>query len=342
MSKWSSSDDVTLEELLSDGINRAEIAVRLNRTERAIVSRAHRLGLLSNREWSDAEIAILISRYTENGGVVHVASIAKELNRSLASVHLKASRLGLGDFRRPKKPESERVPPRSPKFTSVDELRRHQSAMAVERIKRNGHPRGALGMKHSDDTKRAIAEKSRKWQADKVWTPEMKQQLSDKMLENIKAGKMRSGYSRSRGGKRDDLNGIYFRSAWEANYARYLNLLVSKGEIVRWEYEPETFIFERIKRGTRAYTPDFKIHLASGAHEWHEVKGWMDKKSKTRLARFAKYFPAEKLIVVDGAWFKSASKTVASLISGWESGTVHLAKRTVVKITDMPRGNHED
>jgi len=147
------------------------------------------------------------------------------------------------------------------------------------------------------------------------------------MLRRIVDGKMNTGgYSRTRGGKRDDLGGLYFRSAWEANYARYLNFLVSKGEIVGWAFEPRTFEFEKIKRGTRAYTPDFRVDLVGGGHEWHEVKGWMDEKSKTRLARFARYFPAEKLIVIDQAWFKSASKTIARMLPNWEGGTVHAPK----------------
>lgn len=133
---------------------------------------------------------------------------------------------------------------------------------------------------------------------------------------------MRAGYSRSRGGKRDDLGGIYFRSAWEANYARYLNYLKGRGEIAGWQFEPKTFTFDAIKRGTRAYTPDFLVHLTGGGHEWHEVKGWMDAKSKTRIARFARYYPSEKLVVVDAAWFRSANKTLSAIVPGWERGTV--------------------
>lgn len=43
---------------------------------------------------------------------------------------------------------------------------------------------------------------------------------------------------RSKGGIRPDL-GRYFRSAWEANIARYLNFLQKHGEIESWEYESE-------------------------------------------------------------------------------------------------------
>jgi hypothetical protein len=143
------------------------------------------------------------------------------------------------------------------------------------------------------------------------------------MIRMIAEKKMRSGYTRSRGGKRADLGGIYFRSAWEANYARYLNLLIQDGQIKSWEYEPHTFVFEAIKRGTRAYTPDFKVIVKGGAHEWHEVKGWMDERSQTRLKRMAKYFPDEKIIIIGPDWFRKANKSaLPGVVHGWEGGTV--------------------
>lgn len=108
----------------------------------------------------------------------------------------------------------------------------------------------------------------------------------------------------------------YFRSTWEANYARYLDFLVTSDSIQWWEYEPETFWFEKIKRGTRSYLPDFKIYNADGSHHWVEVKGYMDAKSKTKIKRFHKYYPKEKLIVVDKTWFKENKKHAQFL--GWE------------------------
>jgi len=129
---------------------------------------------------------------------------------------------------------------------------------------------------------------------------------------------MRKKYSRCRGGKREDIKGgCYFRSSWEANYARYLTWLENKGEILKWEYEPQTFYFEAIKRGTRSYTPDFKVFFKN-TYEVQEVKGWMDQPSKTKLKRMNKYFPEEEVIVIGEAWFRSANKTIGKIISGWE------------------------
>lgn len=121
---------------------------------------------------------------------------------------------------------------------------------------------------------------------------------------------------RSRGGKRESLGGLYVRSSWEANYALYLNLLIERGEILKWEYEPDTFEFP-VKRGNRFYTPDFKVTEKDGRIVYHEVKGWMDGPSKTRLKRMAKHYPHVKVIVIGEEEYKAIKKW-AGLIPGWE------------------------
>ena len=118
-------------------------------------------------------------------------------------------------------------------------------------------------------------------------------------------------------GKREDLGGLYVRSSWEANYARYLNWLISIGEIDRWEYEPDEFEFTEIKRGTRFYLPDFKVFIGAEV-EYHEVKGWMDKKSKTKLKRMAKYYPEVRVIVIDGDAYRALARDVKRLVPNWE------------------------
>lgn len=121
-----------------------------------------------------------------------------------------------------------------------------------------------------------------------------------------------------RGGKRDDLNGQYFRSGWEANYARHLNWLVEQKVISRWEFEPDTFYFEGIKRGSRFYTPDFKVFENNGEYAYHEVKGWMDPKSKTKLKRMARYYPMEKIVLIDSPVYTAIAKQMKGLIPTWE------------------------
>lgn len=104
-----------------------------------------------------------------------------------------------------------------------------------------------------------------------------------------------------------DINGrsIYFRSSWEAEYAFYLDFLKKQKEIIEWQFESDKFVFEKIKFGTRSYLPDFKITNKDGSVEYHEVKGYMDRRSKTKLSRMKKYYPKIKIVLIDSEWFKA-------------------------------------
>ena len=115
------------------------------------------------------------------------------------------------------------------------------------------------------------------------------------------------------GGKRK-----YYRSAWEANYARFLEWQLKNGLIAAWEHEPETFWFEAIRRGTRSYLPDFKVTALDGSVAYHEVKGWMDDASKTKLRRMKKYHPTVKMELIDGKRYKTLNRQVSGMIPGWE------------------------
>ena len=124
---------------------------------------------------------------------------------------------------------------------------------------------------------------------------------------------------RAIGGRRPQLGGRYFRSRWEARYAAYLDWRKRRGEILGWAYEPRTFQFPAIRRGTRDYTPDFWIELPGGQIEWHEVKAWLDPKSRTRLSRFRRYYPAETLVVIGREWFRAAERQgLSAVVPGWE------------------------
>ena len=130
---------------------------------------------------------------------------------------------------------------------------------------------------------------------------------------------------RGRGGKRSDLQDRYFRSSWEANWARYLNWLISIGEIEKWEFEVDTFEFP-VKRGSRFYLPDFKIFNKNGSIEYHEVKGWMDPVSATKIKRMAKYYPKVKLVIIDKSYYRSVAKKISSIIPGWEGERGHACR----------------
>jgi hypothetical protein len=120
-------------------------------------------------------------------------------------------------------------------------------------------------------------------------------------------------------GVRSDIGPMYFHSKMEANYARYLNLLQHMGVVESWRYEPETFWFLAIKRGTRSYKPDFRVLYANErAPVYVEVKGYMDKKSKTKIGRFRKYYPQYRLEIVGQTEFAAIKRKWASAIPTWE------------------------
>lgn len=122
---------------------------------------------------------------------------------------------------------------------------------------------------------------------------------------------------RGKGGYRKDI-GIYVRSSTEHNYALVLNWRKARKEIVDWEYELKEFEFHKIKRGTRTYLPDFKVIYPDGHYEWHEVKGWLDPKSKTQLKRMAKYYPEEKIILIDQSVYADLARIFKKVLPGWE------------------------
>jgi len=136
--------------------------------------------------------------------------------------------------------------------------------------------------------------------------------MMGKMPKNImipgKYGNIMRGYY--------DINGksMFFRSKWEANYALYLDFLIKAKQIDSWLYEEDVFIFEKIISGTRTYRPDFKIIKKNGSVEYHEVKGYMDKKSVTKLKRMKKYYPEVNLIVIDKDVYISLKRQLGKIM----------------------------
>ena len=147
----------------------------------------------------------------------------------------------------------------------------------------------------------------------KMNSEEHRQMLSDKMSKQMvnRFGSSAENYSRTKKGWLEFDNGkkYYFRSGWEMKYAGFLQTLLKGRAIKDWTYEEDTFWFHAIKRGVRSYTPDFKIYFYDGSHEYHEVKGWMDAKSKTKIKRFEKYYQNESLTIIDERVMKDTGLT---------------------------------
>lgn len=194
------------------------------------------------------------------------------------------------------------------------------SDKAKARLKEQGHPRGMLGKFHTEEAKEKMS-LSGQTRAKR----ESAEVIEDRTMKGVKTRAENGTLATGRVGCTwksgwRDIGGTnkYYRSKWEANYARYLEWLKSKGEIIDWKHEPETFWFDGIKRGCVSYLPDFRVTERNGSISYHEVKGWMDDRSKTKITRMAKYHPLVRLIVIEAKAYRAISKTMSPIIRGWE------------------------
>lgn len=292
------------------------------------------------RSWTESEISFLTSIFAKADTCINIESLANQMHRTYNSVALKISRLGLADRTRTKRPESvalsslgvqkdwdslsaEQKTKRLEHLTAgafsghkhTEENKKLTSIRIRKMIQEHGHNKGMLGKHHSEETKTKLSEV-----CSKLTVPVERQIRKLKTclerygaMHQMRRTSWKQGW-RSIGGRR-----IYARSRWEANYARYLQFLKEHGQISEWEHEPETFWFDKVKRGTVSYLPDFRVTLHLGVVEYHEVKGWMDSKSKTKLKRMKKYFPNIKITIIDSTWFKANARKISGFISGWES-----------------------
>lgn len=318
--KWSTEeDDLIRSSYASDGPG--VIASATGRTVKAVINRRYRLGCEATSDlWSAEDVEALHKAYREAsfGEEIRIDELALRLGRTYMAVALKASKLGLGDISRRQKAERK---VRLPMFSKAEDLTAYKSDRMKAWHASNPHPRGALGMKHSDETKAVMAEKSRATNATR--SPE------EKVLISLKAAKTKIAngtYAPERKGATwkagwREIGGYrkYYRSKWEANYARYLEWLKCGGHIREWRHEPKTFWFSGVKRGTVSYLPDFWVVEIGGSEAFHEVKGWMDDRSKTKLDRMKRYYPAVTIVLIREKEYREIKRKLSSLIPGWEA-----------------------
>lgn len=254
-------------------------------------------------------------------GVVDLDGLSVRWGKPKSNIARKARALGLTSQSR-RKVTDRKV--RVPLYATQAERNAAVGRATKERLARDGHPRGMLGKKHTAEVRRQISEKSKQF-----WEGLTEQQRADLNLKMLKAkvakdipianhtkrGSWKAGW-REIGGKRN-----YYRSRWEANYARFLECLKVSGEIVDWQHEPETFWFDGILRGVRSYKPDFRVigGTSPDASTLHEVKGWMDARSHTTLKRMAKYHPDETIILIRERQYNAIARNYAAFIEGWEA-----------------------
>lgn len=201
-------------------------------------------------------------------------------------------------------------------YRRTKEQRENTGLQIKEYIRINGHPRGMLGKKHSEEFKKSMSVRVKKlWETPNFYlnSQEYKQKVSDKstfsqMWRKSKHTAWKTHQSWCLIGEKK----CFFLSSWEKLYAGYLEHLKQIKEIIDWEYEVDTFWFWNIKRGVRSYTPDFKILTNAEEIEYHEVKGNWDQKSRTKKSRMKKYYKDITLKYFDKTTFFD-KKTISLL-----------------------------
>jgi len=282
-----------------------KVAAQYGMCFQSIQERLIRLNIPRNtNHFSEQDKQILRDEYKNYSSLGNLNLLAIRLNRTKNFLCRQAKYLGLTD-RRIKRPYS----------------KEGIGIRMKEMHAKNGHPRGMLGKKHSADALKKMSKastKNYKLMSERAKSDRSMRMLKTKVVNGNYTVPSREGASwkvgwREFGGKK-----YYYRSRWEANYGRYLEFLKSKGQIKEWEHEPEVFWFEKIMRGCRSYLPDFRVTENNGSIVYHEVKGWMDSKSKTKINRMRIYHPKVKLIVIDSKAYRALSSQVNTLVPDWE------------------------
>jgi len=261
-----------------------------------------KLGLITPMNiLSKDEEFYLIQNYENYASLHNLSELSEKMGRNKTFICGYAKKLGLTD-------KSRSIP-------------RHQweklDAGRQKHFKEHGHPRGALGMTHSEEVKRMFSDKLKdRWknmsESEKDAMSKRASELGSRQTMNRANASWKAAWREIGGIKK------YYRSRWEANYARYLEWLKINSDVIKWEHESETFWFDGIKRGCMSYLPDFRIEFSDGRIEYHEVKGWMDDRSITKIKRMAKYHPNVKLVVIDSKAYKKLESQVRSLVDDWE------------------------
>jgi hypothetical protein len=109
-------------------------------------------------------------------------------------------------------------------------------------------------------------------------------------------------YGRARG-QHEVVNGksVYLKSQVEVRFLTIGQRLQQTGAVLEVEYEPKTFWFDDIRRGTCSYTPDFRFLWADNEEEvYYETKSTngLRQKDVTKYRRMAKRYPEVKLVLV--------------------------------------------
>ena len=170
--------------------------------------------------------------------------------------------------------------------------------------------------KEEDSRLLSVSEKVKKWNKEHM-TPEIRLQISQTLKQKYAQGMK---IPQAKGSKRADL-GMYFRSTWEANYARILNY-----ENINWSYEQQPYSLQDDDGDLIAvYTPDFFIQ-----DKLIEVKGhanasdnWVCEckrceRDQMKMLLFTEQYPDETIEIVGKQEYRKLCKKYSGVIPHWE------------------------
>ncbi len=330
---WTTEDIVLLKLFYEQKRDINFISEKLGKDNKSIKSKAYSLKITNNPDYTYLEKETIIYYYEEvsKNNFNFLEKLSELLNRPKENISRFARKLGLTSYgRKITKIKECKVCGAEMSLTGYQNTNRSvcskecisklSSKNVIKRLTENGHPKGMLCKNHTDENKTNQSKI-----AIKNWENFTEQERSDLILKRQKT-KEKNGTlitprlkTKWKQGWRN-IGGYdkYYRSKWEANYARYLEFLKQNNEIKNWFHEPKTFWFEDVLRGCRSYLPDFLIINKDNSEEYHEVKGWMDDKSKTKLSRMTKYYPSVKIKVIQEDWFKENNIKLRPIIKEWE------------------------
>jgi len=177
-----------------------------------------------------------------------------------------------------------------------------------ERVRKQGE-NVSLGLRKSDYTV---------WSKGLTKETDFRLQKLSKSMKGKNKGEKNHNYgkspswakTRSKFGHRPDLNNQFFRSRWEANFARILNY-----HGIKWEFENQKhrcyFSEEGITYLPDFYLPDYDLYV--------EISGYPSPDKLNRLRLFKKYYPEKTLFHITGIEWKKNFEQYKEYIPTWES-----------------------
>ena len=314
---WTDEEKCALVELYQSHTDK-ELCSILNKTSGQIRGMKERMHLHGKyKAVTEEEKAIIKDWYLSHPGVLDLDELSIIVGRPKTTISRCARELGLTINNRPLSEAAiEKSKESKARYMSSDDYQntvKPAQAKLLSYYAKNEHPRGMLGKHHNAEAKRRISAA--------MVTMWATMELSDRnaLILRMKNGNAANGghkstyntYSRCHGGFREDI-GLYFRSSWEANYARLLNHIG-----VKWEYEGQRFRFPDTGCGVLSYCPDFYL---PEFYLFIEIKGWMDERSRIRLGLFEKYYPEQfrNLLIIQEREYTQLQRLYMSEISEWE------------------------